>query len=843
MSASGNVVPLRWPARDAGDAVPEGMSPEEASGWTAWLVEHIDPAWRPGEWEPGIGLFTGDVDHPGTAVYRCGTAACDALTATRGLCSACRKALRAGGVGAKEFKATHIPERNRRIAGRLPCCRVGGCPREAVLWGLCLAHSSLRREDLMREPGSELEAWLARQTPYGPSAVCTVPGCRYDGRATFGLCALHARRWRQHLAQSRRYAPEDLPTPGWLERQAPFLNIHQFSLAPLHSVARLEVLYALQRRDARGQKIEPLAVRQVVVHLAAAESVAAAPAGWFARRSQANVDALVRETHRVVAGALDRFRGVDPTTRPVLDLAELGVRGVSGGPTHRPGDLDVSEIGQPWLRAILVGWITETKPTTAEVRRAGRAVLAASRALELRPGGGADMAALGFADMNAVVDTFRQLHKLDGDPMSSTARGALLSFFFKVLDYSRAAGHLDGMSASFARHSSHTVKRDDVPEDEAGKAVPESVITQLDDYTHLLGAGITHGRMTGLQVSAMARAVYELLRDTGRRPYEIAQLRVGCLEHDGGDWSLVWDNNKGRRGGRRLPVTSETVSSVGAWLAVRETVDLPSGSAPFLFPPASERGVVRHLGSDQVWAIIRSWADAVPVLLGEEFGPDGERVAFERSLIFPYAFRHSFAQRYADAGVPIDVLRDLMDHRSSDTTARYYKVTLKRKREAVDVMRLHTVDRAGRPAPMASATAYEARSVTVPFGNCTEPSNVKAGGKACPIRFQCAACPSYRPDPSFLPAIEDHVRSLKTDREYAEMMEADAFVVRNLDDQIGAFRKVGDTMRELVEAMGEDERGRVEEAAVLLRKVRAAAGGAVPLPMPGFPARREGTGA
>ncbi|GAA1927443.1 hypothetical protein GCM10009716_39330 [Streptomyces sodiiphilus] len=127
-------------------------------------------------------------------------------------------------------------------------------------------------------------------------------------------------------------------------------------------------------------------------------------------------------------------------------------------------------------------------------------------------------------------------------------------------------------------------------------------------------------------------------------------------------------------------------------------------------------------------------------------------------------------------------------------------------------MRLHTVDRRGKSAPMASATAYEARSVAVPFGNCTEPSNVKAGGKACPIRFQCAACPSYQPDPSYLPAIEDHVRSLKADKEMAVMMEADEFVVRNLDDQIAAFKGTVETMRRLMEAMNPDEREDVEQA-------------------------------
>lgn len=311
-------------------------------------------------------------------------------------------------------------------------------------------------------------------------------GCRYDARATWGLCGIHGSRWKKTTAATRGRRPA--PTPAWLDRQAPFLNVHQFSLAPLHPVARMEMLYALQQRDERGQKIDPVAVRQAVSHLAErVDSIAIATAGQLPAGMQANVDALVRETHRVLRSAFDRFEGVDPAGRDVLDLSELGVKSLRGGTTQRPGGLDVTDIRQPWLRQILVTWIAETKPNTTEARRGLRVCNAASRALDLRPGGGMDPSALVFADMNAVVDTFRVLPKLDGGAMSSKQRGALLSFFFKILDYNRAAGHLDGMSASFARHSSHVIKAEEVDEDDVGKALPESVIAQLGPAVLLAG--------------------------------------------------------------------------------------------------------------------------------------------------------------------------------------------------------------------------------------------------------------------------------------------------------------------------------------------------------------------
>ncbi|MEU9473819.1 hypothetical protein AB0D78_46325 [Streptomyces avermitilis] len=62
---------------------------------------------------------------------------------------------------------------------------------------------------------------------------------------------------------------------------------------------------------------------------------------------------------------------------------------------------------------------------------------------------------------------------------------------------------------------------------------------------------------------------------------------------------------------------------------------------------------------------MREWVAAIPVLLSDELDEHGNRLPFDRSLIFPYAFRHAYAQRHADAGVPVDVLKELTDHRST----------------------------------------------------------------------------------------------------------------------------------------------------------------------------------
>lgn len=114
--------------------------------------------------------------------------------------------------------------------------------------------------------------------------------------------------------------------------------------------------------------------------------------------------------------------------------------------------------------------------------------------------------------------------------------------------------------------------------------------------------------------------------------------------------------------------------------------------------------------------------------------------------------------------------------------------------------------------------------MAVPFGGCTEPSNVKAGGGACRIRFQCAGCGFYRPDPSYLTAIEQQINDLKADWETADAMGAAEFVTRNLTEQIKAYRDVAAKMRNNLAELPLDERNEIEEAAAIMRKARAGSG-------------------
>ena len=113
----------------------------------------------------------------------------------------------------------------------------------------------------------------------------------------------------------------------------------------------------------------------------------------------------------------------------------------------------------------------------------------------------------------------------------------------------------------------------------------------------------------------------------------------------------------------------------------------------------------------------REWVTA----LGPLRTRDGAE--FDPAKVVPYAYRHTYAQRHADAGVPIDVLAELLDHRNLNVTRGYYRVGEDRRREAVDKVTALSFDRHGNriwrdaAALLESAHArYAVGEVAVPYG-------------------------------------------------------------------------------------------------------------------------------
>ncbi|RSM58176.1 transposase [Kibdelosporangium aridum] len=209
-------------------------------------------------------------------------------------------------------------------------------------------------------------------------------------------------------------------------------------------------------------------------------------------------------------------------------------------------------------------------------------------------------------------------------------------------------------------------------------------------------------------------------------------------------------------------------------------------------------------------------------------------------MVTLYAYRHSYAQRHADAGTPPDVLRDLLGHEDIGTTQTYYRVTEKRLRSAVDKVVAFQLDRHGNrvwPEAKALLDHEHARmrvgAVTVPFGTCSEPSNVKAGGHACPFRFRCLGCGHFRTDPSYLPELRDYLHTLLRNKERiraaTELDSWAAVEAAPSDEEISRLRALIRLTERAVDELTDEDRAVLEDATSALRKVRQA----VNLGMPG----------
>jgi integrase len=804
-----------------------GMPALDSGGWVEWLEAHTDPGWRPAEWQPQFWLFTGSVEEPRTSVSLCRTEVCETVVSPRnGYCPLCKEAQKQSALPDEEFARTFVPVRTKTAFGGIrEACSVTRdgqrCVRSRHCKGLCALHYVQWRSHTTRRHTGD---WYVLAIPYTDVLPCPVPACTLPALYTRGgLCRHHGQRFREY----HRTFP-DTPAQEWAATQVPYLAPHRFSLAPLPQPLRQEVLFGLQQADPWLRTFEPAQVRRLVRDLAGTTTLISDLSDkQMCPRSTAGVLRVLGRIRTAAKSGFQEYTGTAPDESDALDLRALGQKARAPGGIKRPKTVDLRIIQQLWLRSLLRTWTIQQRPGSDEFARTLRAVELASRALAQRPGTD-DPARLRYDDVTAVVEAFRTAPKLDGQLAGWNYRMSIASHFFALIDYGRRSGAADDLSAAFVRDpAAHRIAQEEAGEDEIGKAIPEPVIRQLDAHLHLLGQGRARGQRTldTSDLQLMYSTLYTLLRDTGRRPNEIVSLPRDCLETRQDQTSLVWHNHKARRHRRRLPITASTAQAIRTWQTRRDQLQplLPPGGATYLFPVLTHLGTRQHLHTSYLSETLRLWVDAIPALHDEGTDLQGNPLPFDRSLIYAYAFRHSYAQRHADAGTPLDVLCELMDHKSVRTTQRYYTVSLKRKREAVTRLSAHVVDSHGRPSPC-SDTSYELRSVAVPYGGCTEPSNVKAGGGSCPIRFQCAGCGYYRPDPSYLAAIEQHINELRADRETARAMDAAEFVITALTAQITAFEQVTDRMRRRLAALPAAEQAEIEEASTVLRKARAGSG-------------------
>lgn len=590
--------------------------------------------------------------------------------------------------------------------------------------------------------------------PDGPRLVPAVPAGKLCQVAACGRERGNRRYCRAHYERLRelRTGPS-FDEAAWRASEPALEGPGQVSLHGLSPRAAAELLYGLQQRTRSGTATEPAQLRQVAWELrrTGAAGLSEIAGGGHAQHRLART--LARHAGRAF------LTPETETRKDVWDLAAFGL----------PGRLHFTPIRQPWLREAARRWAADDLPrrrgkiAAAPVRHYLTSLALLSDSLHgARDDHGQDPAALSRADIESFTHRLAFLTargQISADARARTCREIRhLLRQFRALGLTKDGGPAGGLPDDFAVRDSDIPVKPDEPE--AGRDLPPEIMRQLCDQLPAL-EGISCREV---------RTAAELMIDTGRRPDEICALPWDCLEYDepGHEPVLVYYNHKSARLGRRLPVAQETASLIVTQKArVREMFpDTPIGELKLLPSAYSNPHGRRAIAEGVFGGRHRDWVDGLPPLLRA----DGTE--FDKTRVVPYAYRHTYAQRHADAGVPVDVLSTLMDHRSLDTTRGYYTVGDRRRRDAVDKVTAMQFDRHGnrvwRDAKALLDSEHARRAigeVAVPYGTCSEPSNVQAGGHACPYRFRCVGCGHFRTDVSYLPDLHAYLDDLLRNRE------------------------------------------------------------------------------
>ena len=725
-----------------------------------------------------------------------------------------------GGSDLEHFLAEVTQARSEDLERLCLVCRTPGHERPAAAQGVC--YSCLSQA---KDRGQSVAAHIAGDGRWPPAAprptfgpcrmACDALACGGDG-----LCGEHVRHWR------KAGRPAGAAFDAWRERIGePLPASRHVDLGALSDTLRWEFLLGLSVAIDGHRRTRVSELRRVVSLIGQREVALVAELDLTGVRTPG--------VRLFVSWAQDRLRlaFADPDREWRKDVWDMRVFG-----KPQAYRVDFTQISQPWLRELAKQWAREQAPLVhaASTRRAVASIGELSRSLHRRDDNGLDPTALGRQDVSLFVARVSRAHS--AGRVSAHKRSVLVadvSYFLRQtrdLELGAVGRPVFGLPASFTLSREQVRRVARVPAPAPARALPDAVVAQLLDADALGLLEQMHGERVRIAV--------ELLADTGRRPNEICILTWDCLDHDeqldenGHERKLavlVHDMPKVARTGCRLPIDEQTAQLVATQKRqIRERYpDTPPGERR-LFPRLhrNPRGT-RPMDPGDLARIMRRWVDALPALLDR----DGE--PFDRSRVVPYAFRHSYAQRHADNGTPVEVLRELMGHRSMTTTQGYFCVRDERARQAVQTLAPLQFDRHGnRTMPLVDQLAASERlrrqvgQIAVPLGLCTEPANVKARGRGCEFRYRCVGCEHFRTDPSNQAELRDYLHQLLAGRErlaaaipqLADWARRDA---TPSDDEIAALRSLIRRNEQIIDELDPIDRAAVLDAIATTRRLRA----------------------
>lgn len=798
---------------------PDGL----AERWRVFLTDQLDEAWRIGIWDPTSGILTIDAFNEFNDLQVCGREGCGNPTSRNAFCVTCRRQAAKAGLAIKEYASANPktdPALFRSTWGFEQCAvrdeKDARCGRARSSRRLCVSHYALLSKQIRSSGEARVtDEHIAQFVAPTAGRVlharvnCRVGSCeRFLSRSTMlGLCDFHetmfrAARRRDRTLTADRYARSD----DVLER-------HQLPLRALPEPMRTELLFVIQQYAARGygrvmvSKLRPY-IQQARhdEHASLLECLRSHPHAVRLKGVRSVGVMLLEKAQR-------QFDGYDSLAGNLVFLQDLPLRTTHSHPNpDLSGEpLDMRRLLQPWLAAGFRAWLGAMLEPRSTVQRCFETCTEASRVLAAkRSDAGMDASRLSYEDMAAVVAMIEERWS------SSAVRGRMADWW-ELCRTARAVGVWDGIPESFAQHYAAQRRaqfraRTD-RKVESDRVTPAAVIAHLRAHTGSLNVG---------RHSDLYRCALELLMETGRRPGEIASLDADCLIQDRhGGWLLRYTAHKTGGAVKELPVETPVADSIQTWQRVRAERGI---RARVLFPTGRRRMQdehVPHIGESYFGRILQSYIRRLPPIPSPIFDVDGVAVDFDLSTVQPYDFRRAYAQRHADNGTAPDVLRQLMDHASMSTTMTYYQVSSKRRRRAVSALAPLAHDRHGNQVGIGTGR-LQLKITPVPYGDCAEPSNVAAGGTACQLRYQCAGCGFFRPNPSHIPEIEKEILKLRSQLRISEASDTAGYLLDAQRGLITDYEKVLAKMRDRLAQLPDAERAEIDTMSEVMRRARNA---------------------
>jgi len=713
----------------------------------------------------------------GHPIYQwdCVISGCERVRGTGDLCSIHREEwarAKAQGIGKAAFIAAAQPLPPSEVLEEVACRICRHRPADRTDLRLCQRHRN-RWKQHRQERGEavDFDRWLAEQEPYPGYRVCRVVVCPALAESPLGLCLGHEARYRTDrrpggaaLPDSwwQRFEQGGLPVPVEYADEAAFRSWcatataqpwpGQLNLRGLRPLVKAEIQWGMfiHTQRSRPTRWDVGWIRTLVNTCRARDvgSLVDLDLGGCTAFTGAIAKEILHELRLVY------FTPAETKEAGFLETDHFGVRF-----PHRTSHVDLTGIGQRWLRDLAWDAITDLlqsprRPRTASVvdsiRRAA-VELGAFLAVDA-PRGGHDPAVLRREHMQRFVADQRHRER-DGLPslaikrtdgtastVTTVTRSVVFNAVRKLLRDAMDTGQAERLGLD--REFITAIPNAGAATGRARRPFPDEVARALADEANLARLAADHDPQDrGL------RDMWEAVVTTGRRIGEVLNLRWDCIGRYGG-LAMFWhDQTKVGNYDTAIRIPERLHDILAE--RQRKTLDLftaehgrrPTGAqrAQVALFPTTYRNPDGTVSLTHQWfySRFRPWIESLDL---------GGYV--------PHQARHSMATNLLRAGASLTHIRRYLGHVSDRMAEHYVHLThtdLENVLQHVWVAGPGTANPgellAGASTPLTRAQAQalaidlSRRATPAEGGFCTFQPVVDGG--ACPWNLDCHNCDKF----------------------------------------------------------------------------------------------------